>query len=106
MEQEWIMIRATWVCTGEDGYIGHLLWTTDLRPVCPVCGAIWPVGAEAPWTETGVKNSEGLPIVAPSYGICFGCHTEFGNDDTLNWNLHKNLDEIWAELRRRWLYNE
>ena len=104
MEQDWILLHEKKVSTGEDGFTGHLCWTADQRPVCPVCGSIWPLGAEAAWTEIGSLDQDGVPIVTPSYGICFGCNTEFGNDDTFS-NEDRSLNDVWAALRHRWLNN-
>lgn len=102
MQQEWVFVRTEKVCSSTTGHIGHLCWTEDKRPVCPVCGTIWPYGAEAPWTETGSVNDDGVPIVSPSYGICLNCRTEFGIDDVPS-SDEESLNDSWAALRRLWL---
>ena len=94
-------MRITTVQTATTGAVGHLRTTPDGKPVCPVCGCVWPNGAEAAWSETGEAFPDGVAIVAPSWDICPCCHTEFGNEDVPD---HGNsLDHVWAVLRQKWL---
>jgi hypothetical protein len=74
--------------------------TSAGAPVCPVCGAISPPGSEAAWHDSGQKTRDGMTIVAPSYGVCPTCHTEYGNDDMPA--PSQTLDQRWGVLRERW----
>ncbi len=83
------------------GETAHLRRTSDGCPICPVCGCVWSPGADHAWDYSGSKTEEGLPLVGPSGGICPCCITEFGNDDVPE--PGETLDEVWADLRERWL---
>ena len=81
------------------GELVRLRRTSDGRPICPVCGMVWPAGADPAWEVTGERTPAGVPTVTPSWGICPGCGTEFGLDD--EWGPGETLEAAWAALRER-----
>lgn len=66
--------------------------TDDGRPVCPVCGVVYPPLSEPAW-DVGRPPGE---LAYPSYDICPECETQFGVDDT------HGLED-WVLLRREYL---